>query len=107
MQVLKRQSLLYQTRTSIDNSEIKNKLEESEIKMLNDLITETDTWLLDDKTKEEYENKLNEINEKINPIMMKVYQSGAGKDMPNMPDMSSMPGMSTEVPVEPTLDEVD
>ena len=101
------ESLLYQTRTSIDNSEIKSKLEESEIKMLNDLITETDTWLLDEKTKDEYENKLNEINEKINPIMMKVYQSGAGKDMPNMPDMSSMPGMSTEVPVEPTLDEVD
>ena len=101
------ESLLYQTRTSIDNSEIKNKLEESEIKMLNDLITETDTWLLDEKSKEEYENKLSEINDQINPIMMKVYQSGAGKDMPNMPDMSSMPGMSTEIPVKPTLDEVD
>ena len=85
--------------------------------MLNDLVTETDTWLLDEKTKEEYENKLNEINEIINPIMMKVYQSGAGKEMPgsmpdmsgmpDMPDMSSMPGMSTEVPMGPTLDEVD
>jgi len=111
------ESLLYQTRTSIENEEIKNKLEESEIKMLNDLVTETDTWLLDEKTKDEYENKLNEINEIINPIMMKVYQSGAGKDMPgsmpdmsgmpDMPDMSSMPGMSTEVPMGPTLDEVD
>ena len=65
-----------------------------------DLITETDTWLLDEKTKEEYENKLSEINEIINPIMTKVYQSGG--DMPG-----GMPGGMPDTPEGPTLDEVD
>ena len=118
------ESLLYQTRTSIENEEIKNKLDESEIKSLTDLITETDTWLLDEKTKEEYESKLSEINEIINPIMMKVYQSGGMPDMggmpgmpdmggmPGMPDMGGMPGMPDmgsmpDAPEGPTLDEVD
>jgi len=110
------ESLLYQTRTSIENDEIKNKLDESEIKMLNDLITETDTWLLDEKTKDEYESKLSEINDKINPIMTKVYQSGnmpgtgSMPDMGGMPDMSGMPdmgGVPGNVPDGPTLDEVD
>tara|TARA_B100001093_G_scaffold517937_1_gene601049 strand:- start:1972 stop:3882 length:1911 start_codon:yes stop_codon:yes gene_type:complete len=96
------ESLIYQTRTSIENEEIKSKLEESEIQKINDTITECETWILEERTKEEYENKLNEINSELNPIMMKIYSQGAGG--------SEMPMPNTDVNETnsiPTVDEID
>ena len=93
-------SLLYQTKSSINNDEIKGKLDESEIKMVNDLLTETELWMEEDHLKEEYETKLTEINGKINPIMMKIYSEGSGEmpeSVPNGSDPESMP----------SIDEVD
>ena len=105
-------SLIYQTKGSIDNDEIKGKLDEEELKTLNDLLSETELWLEDERTKEEYDNKMTEVNAIINPIMMKVYSEGGG-EMPGsvptdgMPDMSAMPGMTGSGDPGPTLDEVD
>jgi len=105
-------SLIYQTKGSIDNDEIKGKLDEDELKTLNDLLSETELWLEDERTKEEYDNKMTEVNAIINPIMMKVYSEGGG-EMPGsvptdgMPDMSAMPGMTGSGDPGPTLDEVD
>ena len=96
------ESLIYQTRTSIENEKIKSKLEESEIQKINDTITECETWILEERTKEEYENKLNEINSELNPIMMKIYSQGAGG--------SEMPMPNTDVNETnsiPTVDEID
>ena len=73
-------SLIYQTKSSIENDEIKSKLDDSEIKLLTDLCTETQLWMEEDHSKEDYDNKLTEINGKINPVMMKVYSEGAGAD---------------------------
>ena len=75
-------ALIYQTGSAINNDEIKSKLEESDIKMVNDLLNETELWLQDDEnySKEDYDNKLTEVNGKINPVMMKVYSEGAGAD---------------------------
>ena len=106
-------SLIYQTKGSIDNDEIKGKLDEDELKTVNDLLSETELWLEDERTKEEYDNKMTEVNAIINPIMMKVYSEGGGGDMPGsvptdgMPDMSSMPDMTGSGDPGPTLDEVD
>ena len=96
-------SLIYQTRESIENEEIKSKLDESELTMISSLLTETQLWSEDEHTKDEYDDKLTEVNGKINPVMMKIYSEGGGE----MPD-SVPPPESVEVPISgPTIDEVD
>ena len=101
-------SLIYQTKGSIDNDEIKGKLDEEELKTVNDLLSETELWLEDEHLKEEYDNKMTEVNAIINPVMMKVYsEGGGGGGMPDMSSMSGMPDMTGSGDPGPTLDEVD
>ena len=95
-------ALIYQTKSSVNNEEIKSKLEDSDITSVNDILTETELWIEEDHTKEEYDNKLTEVNGKINPVMMKVYSEGGG----NMPEASPVSG-GDEKNELPTLDEVD
>ena len=105
-------SLIYQTKGSIDNEEIKGKLDEEELKTVTDLLSETELWLEDEHLKEEYDNKMTEVNAIINPVMMKVYSEGGGGGMPGsvptdgMPDMTGS-GMTGSGDPGPTLDEVD
>jgi heat shock protein 1/8 len=99
-------SLVYQTKGSIDNEEIKGKLDESEITMINDLLSEAELWLVDDHTKEEYDNKLTDINSKINPIMMKVYSEGGG-EMPESVPTGESAGEGVQMDSAPSIDEVD
>ena len=100
------ENMIYQTRSSMDNDQVKGKLEESEIQLVKDTLTETDTWLLEERTTEEYDNKLKEVNDKLNPVMMKIYSEGeGGAEMPVPP---TEPGVGVpDVPQEPTIDEVD
>ena len=99
------ESLVYQTKTTLDNDEMKSKLDNSELECLTKLVTETESWLLDERTKDEYDNKLSEINEILNPIMMKLYSQGGPSEMPMPSQMpSEMPGESSQ---NPTIDEVD
>ena len=62
---------------------------------MNEKVLEIEKWLLDERTKEEYENKLSEVNNELNPIMMKIYNG----DQTEMP--TSMPESV------PTTDEID
>ena len=93
-------ALIYQTKSSVNNEEIKSKLEESDISMVNDTLTETELWMEEDHSKEEYDTKLTEINGKINPVMMKVYSEGGSGEMPEAVPMSN----DTD---KPTIDEID
>jgi heat shock 70kDa protein 1/2/6/8 len=93
-------SLVYQTRSTIENDQIKSKLEESDINTVTDTLTETELWLEGERTKDEYDNKMNEVNSVLNPIMMKVYSEGGGGD--SMPE-----SFSQESESKPTIDEVD
>ena len=100
-------ALVYQTRSTIENDSIKSKIEESDLKLVEDVLTETELWLDSDHTKDEYENKMTEVNSKINPIMMKVYSEGGGGGgaggMPSaVPPSGGTGGMSM-----PSVDEVD
>ena len=102
------EALVYQTKSSVENEEVKSKLEESEIKTVTDLISETELWLNDDSLKkEDYDNKLTELNGKLNPIMMKIYSEGAGSGA-QMPEMvpENVPVNSVS-PENPTIDEID
>tara|TARA_B110000971_G_scaffold221500_2_gene268901 strand:+ start:1948 stop:3888 length:1941 start_codon:yes stop_codon:yes gene_type:complete len=105
-------ALIYQTKSTIENDEIKGKLEESELKLVSDLLIETELWLDSDHTKEEYETKMTEVNGKINPIMMKVYSEGSGPghesvNMTSEPTSEPTEPDSVQMDPGPTLDEVD
>ncbi len=96
----KLEALVYQTRSAIENPEMKSKLDESDLAIVTKLLDEVDDWLLTDgHSKSEYDNKMNEINGQIQPIMMKVYQQGTegGTTHEAVP-----PGGNG-----PTIDEVD
>jgi heat shock protein 1/8 len=100
-------SLVYQTRSTIENDSIKSKIEESDLKLVEDVLTETELWLDSDHTKDEYENKMTEVNSKINPIMMKVYSEGGGEGSGGMPSAVPTSGGTGEGVSMPSVDEVD
>ena len=108
-------SLIYQTKSTIENDQIKSKLEESDMKVLTDTLSETELWLEEEHSKEEYDNKMTEVNSILNPIMMKVYSEGGadGAGMPSAvpPDMPSAEGTEdtegTEGASMPSIDEID
>ena len=101
-------ALVYQTKSSVNNDEIKSKLEESDITMVNYLLNETELWLEEeDHSKEDYDNKLTEVNGKLNPVMMKVYSEGGGGGMPESVPMSSVVPEENDKSDKPTIDEVD
>ena len=111
---IKLDALIYQTKSSVQNEEVKSKLEESEIKQVTDVITETELWLeQEDRTKEEYDDKLTEVNGIINPVMMKIYSEGGEGSMPEaVPSPASVPSATgptvpSSVDAGPTIDEVD
>ena len=95
------ESLVYQTKTSLENETIRSKLEDHEVSLATELLKETETWLLNDHSKEEYTDKLTEINGKLNPVMMKIYSQG---EMPGS-SPESVPG--PEMGPGPTIDSVD
>ena len=110
------EALSYQTRSMIDKPEMKEKLEESDLTKVNTVLNELDSWLLnEERSKSDYDNKMNELNGVLQPIMMKVYQQGTEGSSTNeaVPPSSgggSMPDISEESDGGgggPTIDEVD
>ena len=98
------EALVYQTRSAVENPEMKSKLDEGDIARLTELLNEVDSWLLiEGRSKSEYDNKMNEVNGQIQPIMMKAYQQGTegGSTHESVP-----PGSDTNNN-GPTIDEVD
>lgn len=91
------ESLIYQTKSSVETPEIKGKLEEADLETLGRAIKGAEEWLVEERTKEDYEAKLSEVNGQINPIMMKVYSQG---QMPSSTpastaSMASMPSTAS------------
>ena len=73
---------------------------------MNDVLIETELWLESEHSKDEYENKMTEVNSKINPIMMKVYSEGGAEGAGGMP--SAVPSSEDTGGVSmPSVDEVD
>ena len=100
------EALIFQTKSTVENEQIKSKLDESELNTINDILSETVLWLNSDSLKkEDYDNKCTEINGKINPIMMKVYSEGGGE----MPEMvpENIPVNQVAPDSQPTIDEID
>ena len=68
----KLESFIFHLKTITENELMKEKLTESENEKIKVTIEETDQWLLEEYTKEEYDKKHDELNKELNPILMKI-----------------------------------
>jgi len=91
------EGILYQTKTSIENKDIKEKISDDDCEILSNLIKESETWLEENqnKTKDDYDTRKDEFNMKVQPIMSKIYNQT--KDAEN----------NNESNVDPVIDEID
>ena len=99
----KLEAFIFQLKTITDNEMMKEKLNESENEQVKKTIEETDQWLMNDEfTKEEYEKKYDELNQQLNPILMKIQSNPEGEQQ--SPFTSGQPEQHASGPV---VDEVD
>ena len=85
------ESIVYQAKNTMSKDEVKSKLDEADIETVNNAVADGESWLYSDvgsRTKDDYNNKLKELNDTINPIMMKL--QGPGQESGQMP--GQMPG---------------
>ena len=93
------ENFLYNLKNNVNSGNTENAEEIAEIKKeLDPIIDEGLKWLEenDNVDAEIYENKQKEIQEKTNPIMMKLYK--------NQGDPSQMPDMNTNIPPDDDVD---
>jgi len=97
------EAMIYQTKSSLDKQELKDKLSEEDLKTVNDTVSENEQWFdinRDSCTKDEIDTKMQEMQTKLSPIMSKL--------MPQQDGGSGMPDMGNNAPENgPTIDEVD
>ncbi len=96
------ENFLYNLKNNVNSGNTENAEEIAEIKKeLDPIVDEGLKWLEenDNVDAEIYENKQKEIQEKTNPIMMKLY-----KNQGDAGDPSQMPNMNSNVPPDDDLD---
>jgi heat shock protein 1/8 len=100
---------LYNTRNSVREDKVKETLGESTVQEVEDMVKEGIEWLESNQNaeKEEYDEQQKKYEDKIRPIMMKLYQNaGATGAAEGMPDMSGMGSAGAESS-GPRVEEVD
>ena len=116
----KLESFIYQIKSSFGNTEVKSKLSDNENDLINSTIQSSENWLDENQnsSKEVYEEKYDEINTMLNPILMKIQSHGESSGPTNIDPTKmnmNMGGMSSEEMKQtmetmekgPTIDEVD
>lgn len=83
------ENYVYNTRNSLKEAKDDQYWKEAE-----SIVEETIVWLNEhgDESAETYSDKMKEVEEKVKPIIMKMYEAGAGAEGSGMPGMG-MPGM--------------
>ena len=98
------ENILFQTKTTLTNEKVAEKLSEEEIKLMNEKINENEQWLQEtEHSSEELTAKKNEFNVFVQPYMSKLYPDqgvGPGTDTMGTDTMGSDNG-------SPVIDEVD
>lgn len=95
-------------KSAVEDEKMKDKIPASDMKTIVDKCDEAIKWLDGNQTaeKEEYDDKLKELEGICNPIMTKLYQQAGGAGgMPGggMPGGGAAPGAGSG----PTVEEVD
>ena len=98
------ENILFQTKTTLTNEKVAEKLSEEEIKLMNEKINENEQWLQEtEHSSEELSAKKNEFNVFVQPYMTKIYPDqgvGPGTDTMGTDTMGADAGV-------PVIDEVD
>jgi heat shock 70kDa protein 1/2/6/8 len=96
------EAMLYQTKTSMENKEMTDKLSEEDLNTVKKEISDAEEWFdlnKDTCTKDEIDTKQKHLQDILGPIMTKLMPQQEGS--PDIPDMSGTPEQG------PTIDEVD
>ena len=91
------ESLIYQSKSTLDKKEVSEKLSEEDKNNAKNIINEHENWLNDNKDmtdKTTVEGKMSELQNSLSPLMSKLY---GGQETQTMPGQDS----------QPTVDEVD
>jgi len=98
------ENILFQTKTTLTNEKVAEKLSEEEIKLMNEKINENEQWLQETEySSGELTDKKNEFNVFVQPYMSKLYPDqgvGPGTDTMGTDTMGTDNG-------SPVIDEVD
>jgi len=104
------ESYCFNMKSAVEDEKLKDKIPESDRKNIVDKCDEAIKWLDGNQTaeKDEYDDKLKELEGICNPIMTKLYQQ-AGAGAGGMPGGAGMPGAGTTGSggSGPTVEEVD
>lgn len=93
------ENILFQTKTTLGNEKVTEKLSEEDIKIMNETINENEQWLQENEhSTEELTSRKNDFNVLVQPYMSKLY-----------PDQEVNPGVDSVFPDSgsPVVDEVD
>jgi L1 cell adhesion molecule like protein len=105
------EQLCYQYRQTLTEEKLKDKFSEDDRSKITYAADEALKWTNDHPaaSKEEYDGKIKEIEAIFNPIMMRIYQSGGGKEEGGMPNMNYQgpPGGGTQGASHSNVDDVD
>jgi L1 cell adhesion molecule like protein len=97
----KLENYVYSVRNSM-TGELKDKISEEDSSTINSVVNECIEWLRDDtRSKEDYDNKYNETEGKIKPIIQKMYQGGENTQNEQQQEQEQKQEQTVEV------DEVD
>ena len=76
--------------------------------MVVDKVSEEEQWMDSEHTKEDYENRMNEFNSFVSPIMSTLYDNTSAEGVPGGMGVPSGMGVPDEnVGGGPSIDEVD
>jgi len=78
------EQLCYQYRQTLNEEKLKDKFTDDEKRLINDKADEALKWSNDHPSagKDEYEDKIKDLESIFNPIMQRVYQQSGGEGMP-------------------------
>merc|ERR1711978_483487 len=102
------ESYCFNMKSTIEDSNIKEKIDESERKMIADMCNETISWLERNQTAEveEFKDKQKELEITFNPIIKKLYGGSQQPGMGSCGSQSSQ-GFGSQMNGGPTVEEVD
>merc|ERR1711890_81816 len=102
------ESYCFNMKSTIEDSNIKEKIDVSERKMIVDRCNETVSWLERNQTAEveEFKDKQKELEALFNPIMKKLYGNSSQPGMGNGSPQSGQ-GFGANMNGGPTVEEVD
>ena len=104
----KLESFIFQLKNTTENQEVKSKLTTEENEKIQSTLQTSEMWIQENNsaTKEDYDTKYDEINQLLNPILMKLQSQGPSMD-PSQMSEGDPSQMKEAMGQGPTIDEVD